>query len=138
MQSRAKLDDVEFVLDGITPQQPEDVCTSSTVSLAALCKDNEIRVLLRAHSLMTKVLNALHHASKQVNSRLKNRFFFARAALQHSQPHKQVKHKQVKLVVLYITVSDTMPDTNHHRKLVWHWQDLLLFTSCAPTRLMPN
>jgi hypothetical protein len=66
-QSRAKLDDLDFVLDGLQPSQPEDVRTNSTVSLAALCKDQETRVLLRAHSLMPKVLNALQGVSKQVH-----------------------------------------------------------------------
>jgi len=58
-QARAKLDDIEFVIDGLQSSQSTDVRMASTVSLVKLCRDGEMRALLRAHSLVDKVLECL-------------------------------------------------------------------------------
>jgi hypothetical protein len=64
-QSRAKLDDVEFILDGLQSSQGADVRANSTAELAELCGDADTRVLLRSHALMPRVLSALHASARQ-------------------------------------------------------------------------
>lgn len=54
-QVRSKLDDIEFILDGLHPSQSSEVRTNSVMSLAKLCKDTETRGLFRSHSLLDKV-----------------------------------------------------------------------------------
>jgi hypothetical protein len=56
---RAKLDDFDFTLDGLGTAQSLDVRTSATLELVKLCRDADMRQLLRAHSLVHKVIATL-------------------------------------------------------------------------------
>uniref|UniRef100_A0A7S0HYW2 Wings apart-like protein C-terminal domain-containing protein n=1 Tax=Hanusia phi TaxID=3032 RepID=A0A7S0HYW2_9CRYP len=67
-QARAKLDDIDFVIDGLVSSQSADVRMASTVSLVKLCRDGEMRALLRAHSLVDKVLECLQGIADKEDS----------------------------------------------------------------------
>jgi hypothetical protein len=56
---RARLDDIEFALDGMQLSKSQDVQTSAILQFAELCRDAEMRQLLRAHSLVHKVVESL-------------------------------------------------------------------------------
>ena len=56
---RAKLDDIEFAMDGLHPGKSLDVRTTAALQLAKLCRDPDMRQLLRAHSLVHAVMENL-------------------------------------------------------------------------------
>ena len=53
---RAKLDDIEFAMDGLHPGKSLDVRTTAALQLAKLCRDPDMRQLLRSHSLVHAVM----------------------------------------------------------------------------------
>jgi len=58
-EATAKLDELEFAVDGLHAGQTLEVRTGATLQLAKLCRDPDMRQLLRAHSLLLKVVEGL-------------------------------------------------------------------------------